>query len=1219
MKRQGISFCVGLLCAAVSAVESGDGFNTVTREVVTPHLNWAKPLAGGPLKVLFITDAGGGAKCMLAARMVVEWAQRMDLDYDVVTANAKLSAARQNPYLAVFDDNHGRAANLYEGTQSAAKEKELEEKLKKPYELYVFNNIAFPALSAEARRTILKNLVSGAGLVMIYELTTNLPNLTKYPSPELFGGISAMTALAGTVHGFEKWASKKGKLGAELEYATFVQKQGRIALIAATTEIDNGINGQNSIFYMPEWCAAFKKLKPERQAVQRNMNEAPVPLWWGDFETRCSSFLRIFHRVAGRIPAVTVSCPLLAASPVISSEVRSLEFTLNGTDLAKAELRVRLRNDENRVLREKTFAGGTGRVLFELPPLPAGHYFADAQVLLDGKVADFGVRRFAVTSPVKMTLSVKDDRIHDGNPVEVSIALSQAVPGGVFRITLSDSPYDRVWYMGEFAAGDASGQNVLLRDWYIPNSAAILRTELVKDGATLAYARRMLFRPEGNAPGAWTDLLWGGSDTPIHGLMNLGLQGWHGVTQAFSRERGNVLNHMVKGELAMPWGPLNSWYMSNQKYKCSAGYSLDPKTGETRADWNFNNGAKSWGTSQAEQDELDAFHEMARREEAVKKVMAYFERYTRIGDYGVCLVNLGDETAPGYDTYRGKYITGEFHAWLANKFGTVEKLNAEWNRSYPNFGEIPLVYSDEAKAKKLYPEGAAHRLFAEDNYFAVHRVVGSELRRINPRIYYGPNSTAYPGELETPEINASFDHPRDITSLAMRRCMRPGNLYIPLFGYAQKRAGGPNRNYWECVISGAASGHMYFSANVTFDGGTLCADFRDKQPNVTAARKLIQNGAGPLMRSLDLVSSELAVISSYPSWKAELFASEVASAVAMSSDPLFGYGNAHGYNFDYLVTTAIKGRLSPYRVLFLAGLSALAEEEAEVILEFAKAGGTVVADVNPGIFNEHLGVPAKNRLAELFGDLKPVPIGGVVSWRGMEVQGVAGIEAWGERVVGKGSAILLNFTLASLVSACGTPEKFNEEMALILKKLGMRPLVAQKGLPEGSIIRWGHGAGFDLIAFANNSLSAEGKGGGAVTVAFPQKGTIYEVLKGPVGEGDAVTVVFDPPWRFLTCFAEKQSAPVLTLSSDSPAPGKPLFIDIAGFPAKRMLYLDVRDPAGKEVIPRNESVKRGLIIPDGRKSTFPLHFAWSDPKGNYTLTLTDVATGLKTSRVVRLQ
>lgn len=1202
---------------ALSALDSGDWINTVTAEVVTPHQKWAKPLAGGPLRVLFVTDAGGSfsGKGMLAARMVAEWAQRMDMDYEVFTASSQLSLDKRKPYLAIYDDNHGRAANMYSGTQSGAKLIELEKKLEKPYELYVFNRIAFSALPVEAKKTIISHVLNGAGLVLINELKTDLPNLTRYPSESLFNEISRLSALNGDPETFAKMAAS-GKIVHQdnLDFSVFTQKKGRIAQIAVLPEPSIGLNGQNSIYYVPEWSAMFEALKGKNQERQRSLNEAPVPLWWGEFETLNADFLRIFHRTAGRVPKVSLTCPALKKNPVLESREQTLALSIQNPEKLSGDVTVRIRSDENKVLSEQNVKFSGESASCSIPLLPAGKYYLDLMLKTDGRVEDFGVLEFQVKSPLKLSLEMDTDLVRDGKGIVIGTNLSRPVANGKFRVTLSDSPYDRTWSVLEEKTDGSSAQKLRLDNWYLPNSAGILRVELVENGKVTAYARKMVFRPEGNKLTPWIDFLWAGSITPINGLINFGQQGWNGVTQSLSRRRGNVPNHMVMGEIVMPWGPLNSWYMTNQKNKCSSGYRLDPKTGETVPDWNDNNGASSWDATPEEQKKLDGMSpDMTERPAAVREVFRLFTRSTRLFDYGVSVVNLGDETSPGYDTYIGKYITGEFHRYLRRNFGTIEKLNRAWDRGYANFDDIPLLTTGEATVAGKLPEGAAARLFAEDNYFGVHRIIGAEIQKASAGAYYGPNSTTLPGELDYPEINASFDHPRDIASLTLRYSMKPDNLYIPLFGYSQKLDGGPNRNYWACAITGAARGHMYFSGNVTFDGGTLCADFRDKQPNVTAPRLMMQKGVGPLIRSLEICRSTMAILTSYPSWKANIFAAANTVSPVMSVNPLLTYGNENGYNFDYITPNALKKHAAQYKVLFLAGLSALSEENAKEIVEFTRSGGTVIADLNPGIYNEYLGLPAKNLLSELFGDLKPAPVDAKIRFGDITVSGVAGITPMKERKVGKGKAILMNFSLASIVAGTNSTDDFNKFMSRFLKELGLSPLLDSKGLPPGSIIRLSRGSGFHMIAFANDDLSAGGQKGGDVTVTFPKPGYIYEAMKGFIREGQTVTLPLDPPYRFLTCFDTRQQPPALRTDSASATPGKPLLLDLRPFPPNRILSLEIFDPQGRLLVPRNEIGSRLLIVPDGRKESFPVHFAYSDPKGVYKLVLTDVATGLSSS------
>ena len=53
----------------------GPEFFELTRTVVTPHIPWAVPLAGGPVRVLVIAPR-------VYQRDTVELAQRLDLDYE---------------------------------------------------------------------------------------------------------------------------------------------------------------------------------------------------------------------------------------------------------------------------------------------------------------------------------------------------------------------------------------------------------------------------------------------------------------------------------------------------------------------------------------------------------------------------------------------------------------------------------------------------------------------------------------------------------------------------------------------------------------------------------------------------------------------------------------------------------------------------------------------------------------------------------------------------------------------------------------------------------------------------------------------------------------------------------------------------------------------------------------------------------------------------------
>ena len=184
-------------CVASAAFcrEPGGWLNDITLEVVTPHLEWTGKLEGGPLRALFITCPGAAMhfqKPSIGARMVVEWAQRMDADFEAVVGQGV--ADKENPRL-IFDMYHPVG---FEGTRADEKEAELTAKLSKPYELYVLNHVSFDALMPEHKKVILDRVVGGAGLIMIggNRYGTELTKMFKRPDPLLVKDVMRLGPLS---------------------------------------------------------------------------------------------------------------------------------------------------------------------------------------------------------------------------------------------------------------------------------------------------------------------------------------------------------------------------------------------------------------------------------------------------------------------------------------------------------------------------------------------------------------------------------------------------------------------------------------------------------------------------------------------------------------------------------------------------------------------------------------------------------------------------------------------------------------------------------------------------------------------------------------------------------------------------------------------------------------------------------------------------------------
>ncbi|MDD5705902.1 MAG: hypothetical protein PHR35_08250, partial [Kiritimatiellae bacterium] len=808
-----------------------------------------------------------------------------------------------------------------------------------------------------------------------------------------------------------------------------------------------------------------------------------------------------------------------------------------------------------------------------------------------------------------------------GVPLDFALAFSRPVRDAVVRVTLADSHLDRVWASRTFAVGNVQEASLSITNWFLPKQAATLRVTLLENGRELAGDRMTLFRPEGNSVPDWFEVPWYGTPmTPVGWYVDQTFYGWQGLTMRFDGDASRFAGaqeYMVAGLIPMPWAPLANWYVNNQRNKTSVGYGFDEKTQSSYPDFSVY-GPKAYGGTDADLARINAIATgMEKRPDAVREVMKLWNGFGRPFDYGVQIFNLGDETAPGIDLFFGDFAKQELQAFLKRKYGTIGALNAQWKRAYGDFAEIPLMTTGEATAKKLYPEGRAQREFAVRNYFDIHTTIGQEIKKRRTDAIYGPNSVSLIEFLEHPEFTGTWPHVSNIEELEMIRTMRPDFTLIPLYGYEQKNKGYPNAHFWTSLISGMACGHMFFITGVG-GHGSLCADYRDLHPNNTVGRLLTASGLGALVHNMKVKNGEVAVLTSSASRDANVLAADFATAHSLTTGPLFEYAQAHGIVLDHFTTAALN-LLPRYKTVVLAGFGAVSKAEAEALVRFAKEGGTVIADINPGVFNEDLGVPERNPLAELFGDLKPASVMGRIDFRGMKVNGVEGLPTMQARQVGKGRAILMNATLAGISAAYSDPGKFAAFMQDFTADIGMRAGFAHSGLPAyGSMIRHSAGPGFEMIAFANEQMVKDGKGAGRVTVTFPKRGYIYECMRGFVREGDTVACEFDPPFKFFTCFPERQQPPAIRLSAGEAEPGRPVWLDLSAYPTGRVMNVVLRDRKNRLVRPRSEISVHERVTVDGIRKTFPIHFSFDDPKGRYTLTVTDVATGLKSEARIRL-
>jgi len=126
----------------------GPEWHTLTDQVVTPHTKWAKPYAGGALRVLSMMPRW-------QQRWTVELAQRMSVKYDTVMF-AKHSSLGRDSWVV---DADGDPALLRPLDDALAK-------LAKPLDCIVVSCLSASAIKPAIVDAILKQVENGAGLVI---------------------------------------------------------------------------------------------------------------------------------------------------------------------------------------------------------------------------------------------------------------------------------------------------------------------------------------------------------------------------------------------------------------------------------------------------------------------------------------------------------------------------------------------------------------------------------------------------------------------------------------------------------------------------------------------------------------------------------------------------------------------------------------------------------------------------------------------------------------------------------------------------------------------------------------------------------------------------------------------------------------------------------------------------------------------------------------------
>ena len=587
-------------------------------------------------------------------------------------------------------------------------------------------------------------------------------------------------------------------------------------------------------------------------------------------------------------------------------------------------------------------AGQTATIPVALPALRAGDYYVDAVVKSARGVETCGAGTVIVASDAGVDkVEMSAAFVEKGDQITGKATLrGTPPPDATLRLSFRDS-YDRVIKQQDMRL--AAGQTEVAFD-YTPDAFATIE---MRAEATLISAgqevemKSALFTVPKRRQGQQNFVMW---DAPRD---SLGYYAWRQL--------------QAKGQNVCLLGSFGETPQPTMLRACDA--SIVPYS--TRI--------------MDEKDEKGYMKPVCWNDEpaVTKYVQDIVNNQKHLREQGVFVYSLGDEGVTLGCCVHPACLAA-YRRYLAAQYGAIEKLNASWDTKYASFDEVDLLdhkdNMENAALKTNFPRWFDRQAFARYNLmqFSGRFVKGYE--KLDPHGITGFEGTGgfgddYDAILGTNTFYGPYPSIGDdiVRSVAPRSLIRSNWMGYSKTGDALSDAawrmtmkGMDGIWYWMWSGIGSWRGYM----RPTFDYWPAIEDLAQEM-------KPVRQGLGDLILNSKVVHSGIAVFYSLPS----------ALSGQIENGSLFmGAEATHqmwtqltyelGLDFRYVTSNMLKGGAldtGEFKVLVLPFTQAISPEEAAAIRRFAEKGGTVIADVRPGVYDGHCKPVTPGMLDDLFG------------------------------------------------------------------------------------------------------------------------------------------------------------------------------------------------------------------------------------------------------------
>jgi len=887
----------GLTATGTEGRLPGDSINEIRLGYVTPHIEWARPWAGGRLRVFFILPHTS------AAREAVELAQRLDIEVfgEAVIDSAHLGS--ESRYIAPI-----------EGTRPEEKVARLRRKLQSGYDAFVIGNVHWDVFPAEIQYRILKQVAEGAGLVIVYAARLRsemLKHKLAGPAAEIARGVP----WAGLRFFRERLAADARLTPQNVAEKTITAARfgkGRIVVLDYRTRsatVYGGFGLTPHEEYTFESAASYEGY---------HMLVARALLW-----------------SAGRGPEVRFENwpdePM--TTPVEALPGQAVDIELAATDAVPAHLSVHLTvrnmwNETEWASRRDAVVGADRKTSaeFALPALPAGDYFADVVVRSLRGIENFGAFTLRVTAgnPHITQLTPAKDGWEQDEAVSAVVRLSDSAPEGArLRCSLRDN-YGRVFERWFVPIAPGAREATVSRS---PARAVSLcgrlrvgveiRGRLLDRKETVFYVRR---HPLDRYPlqlREYPVLIWG----TLPGIL-----GHFAYTQLRNAGFTAVLTHV--GDKGAVGRRLARDDLMIVPYCARVG---------TR----FPIGGKG----------PVCFADSAFREAQKKAVQA---KAAPLRTVAPLVYSLGDENFIPSDAGTHPADKPAFAAFLRRRYGSIERLNQVWGTRFAKFAEA-VEFQPRKGTPAQFARDYEFDGFRKWQYAEFHHFLAGSIRETNPDARVGAEGSQ-PGDLEETVRGLQFWGPYRrlryntlLRSVAPRELVR-GNWFGGYLSQRRDPLALPDF-VWQALFDGNNLIEYFCisTAERIFDTGF---NFGEWNQRFRPAFQEIVDGLGQLAAASEADLDGVALLHSEGSTYTQRWMP--ASDYNKSHEAWLQVFSDLGVQASYVTTRQmLAGRLrrGDIRVLVMPAISALSDGEAAEVRRFVEGGGVVIADDPPGLFD----------------------------------------------------------------------------------------------------------------------------------------------------------------------------------------------------------------------------------------------------------------------------